>query len=100
MYEFFKILRLYSGVECMFHHTIDGRKLLMWALWNAGGDPLVVMAHLFTLARDIISSEDKENIHAEISFLKSKAIETSDGEKLRYASLLQPLARKLLISLN
>ncbi|POS86351.1 hypothetical protein EPUL_001494, partial [Erysiphe pulchra] len=71
-----------SGIECMFHQTIDGRKLLPWALQNVGGDSLVVMAHLFTLARDIISSEDKEMIHAEISNLKLEAIETGDKEKL------------------
>ncbi|RKF62807.1 putative actin cortical patch protein, partial [Erysiphe neolycopersici] len=88
----------FNGIECMFHQIIDGRKLLLWALQNVGGDSLVVMAHLFTLARDVISSNEKDEIYAEISHLKFEAIETSEKEKLSWLLLLQTVAQKSLKS--
>ncbi|KAI6249060.1 hypothetical protein HI914_02759 [Erysiphe necator] len=85
-----------SGIECMFHQIIDGHKMLVWALRNVGGDALAVMTHLLSLARDIISSEEKDEILAELSYIQSEAIRTNDLAKTSWVLLLQPVAKEIM----
>lgn len=67
------LICLRSGVNHMINQVVDGRKLLVWAPQNAGGNVFAVLNHLYTLTHNVISENYKMEILNELSEMKVRA---------------------------